>query len=37
MGVGQEIHDAVILAHRHTLVVGNEGGTELTVRQDDAL
>ena len=37
VGIGQEVHDTVLLTHRHTLVVGLEGSMELSMRQDDAL
>ena len=37
VGIGQEIHDAVVLVYRHTLVVSHHGSMELSVSQDDAL
>ena len=37
MGEGQEVHDAVFLAYRHTLVVGRKGGMVLPVGQHHSL
>ena len=37
MGIGQEVHHAIILANRHTLIVSNHSGMELSVGQDDTL
>ena len=37
MRIGQEIHNTVILCHRHTLAVGHHSSIKLTVSQDNAL
>ena len=37
MGVGQEIHDDIVLGYRHTLEIGLKCGMELAVGKDHSL
>ena len=36
MGIGQEVHDTVLLAYRYAFVICLKGSMKLSVRQDDA-
>ena len=37
MGIGQEVHDAVVIVDRHALAISHHGSIKLAVSQDDAL
>ena len=37
MGIGQEVHDTVLLTNRNALVISLKGCMELSMRQDDTL